>query len=433
LKPDNVILFGQAAKVGDPGLCLLVAEPRITPTDEAVGPRFYMAPELEHGRNLEVNVRADIYSLGKLLYWLLSGGVNLPRERYTEPSYRLEKVRAPALGAFHSVLEQSLNVDPSQRYASVADLRTAFDEAVAAYGSNPDTSLMKVLRQIAHDGGSLTEALPQLGYEKLHALIKRAELGLISLSITDLIAVLEIDPRLRNDRVLQLVKAHVPISSNVTSQIMRLYFASDKPAQSVFLGLRAEPSLRTALVECVIREGSPYEVDRLARVGGLFFVREPHLLPSFLERLSPPTKIPTELIGHLALTAPFPGKAALMHRAALEASDAPALALAIAGLAKSDDPGVEVLIKEALHRAVSDMSRLQQAGAAVIISETGTSALRQFVSELSPSDENRPLLETLLELADSSSAGRGKKSPRAGPQGWGGKLSRAGRPKVSSS
>jgi hypothetical protein len=43
-----------------------------------------MAPKLEHGRNLAVNIRADIYSLGKLLYWLLSGDVNLPRERYRE-------------------------------------------------------------------------------------------------------------------------------------------------------------------------------------------------------------------------------------------------------------------------------------------------------------------------------------------------------------
>src|SRR5438477_546174 len=68
LKPDNILLTGAEAKVADFGICLLVEEPRLTATSEAVGPRLYMAPELEDGRNLAVDARADIYSLAKILY-----------------------------------------------------------------------------------------------------------------------------------------------------------------------------------------------------------------------------------------------------------------------------------------------------------------------------------------------------------------------------
>ena len=42
-----------------------------------------MLPEYEDGRVEEVTSAGDIYSLGKLLYWLLSGGATSP-ERASE-------------------------------------------------------------------------------------------------------------------------------------------------------------------------------------------------------------------------------------------------------------------------------------------------------------------------------------------------------------
>ena len=59
------------------GLCLLADdEERQTGLDEAVGSRYFMAPEFEDGKIEDVTANADVYSLGKLLYWLVSGGKN---------------------------------------------------------------------------------------------------------------------------------------------------------------------------------------------------------------------------------------------------------------------------------------------------------------------------------------------------------------------
>src|SRR5262245_66381065 len=58
------------------GICFIDDDgTRITLFDEAVGARRYTAPELEDGRADDVTPSADVYSLGKILYWLMAGHV----------------------------------------------------------------------------------------------------------------------------------------------------------------------------------------------------------------------------------------------------------------------------------------------------------------------------------------------------------------------
>lgn len=89
VKPQNVLFRdeGQHALLTDFGICYLHDDDRITPLDEAVGPRIFMAPEMEGGRVVEVRPAADVYSLGKLIYYMISGGVLLPREAIHEAQY----------------------------------------------------------------------------------------------------------------------------------------------------------------------------------------------------------------------------------------------------------------------------------------------------------------------------------------------------------
>jgi serine/threonine protein kinase len=122
LKPANVILSGGQARVGDLGLCLIEELRRITPDWEAIGARYYMAPESEAGRDDEADVRTDVYSLGKLLYWLLNKKI-LPREKLRHGKYALPGKREhQALDEFQSVIEHAIAENRAVRTAGVPQL-----------------------------------------------------------------------------------------------------------------------------------------------------------------------------------------------------------------------------------------------------------------------------------------------------------------------
>jgi serine/threonine protein kinase len=89
IKPENILFTGTGhdAVLTDFGICLIRSEARITDAGEVVGPWAFMPPEVEGGGELDVTPAGDIYSLGKLIYYMISGGVVLPRERLAESPY----------------------------------------------------------------------------------------------------------------------------------------------------------------------------------------------------------------------------------------------------------------------------------------------------------------------------------------------------------
>jgi serine/threonine protein kinase len=77
LKPANIFLSQETIPiVGDFGLCYrhdLEADERVTQTHEAVGARKYIPPEWREGKVDNPQPSGDLYSLGKILYWVLVG------------------------------------------------------------------------------------------------------------------------------------------------------------------------------------------------------------------------------------------------------------------------------------------------------------------------------------------------------------------------
>ena len=88
VKPANIFLRSSdgPAVLGDFGLTFADTEggERLTFSDEQVGSRFYMAPELRDGRFENLTWRCDIYSLGKVLYFMLTGGKKFDRENFDD-------------------------------------------------------------------------------------------------------------------------------------------------------------------------------------------------------------------------------------------------------------------------------------------------------------------------------------------------------------
>jgi serine/threonine protein kinase len=151
LKPENVLMFSGIPKIADLGLCLIAGMARVTPPSEAVGSRFYMAPELEDGKNPDVSCAADVYSLGKILYYLLSDGKVFSREKYRDRNWYLpDLLRDDRLELFNSVFDRTILEKPSQRYANARELQKAFRDAIDEYHDHPLTTLAKKFKTIEH-------------------------------------------------------------------------------------------------------------------------------------------------------------------------------------------------------------------------------------------------------------------------------------------
>lgn len=89
IKPGNILFpeVGHKLWVADFGLSLDQMAERNTADGEVVGPRFFIAPELDEGGALNVAPAADIYSLGQLIFYMLTGGKRIARENVFDPRY----------------------------------------------------------------------------------------------------------------------------------------------------------------------------------------------------------------------------------------------------------------------------------------------------------------------------------------------------------
>ena len=130
VKPGNILLDAHGnVRISDFGLSRLTdgAEPEILETvaGGVVGTPAYIAPEqLEDGS--AADHRADIYSLGVMLYELLTG--ELPRGVFQSPSQRVEEID-PQIDI---VVERAMQSTPDLRYQSAAEMGEALDPVAVA-------------------------------------------------------------------------------------------------------------------------------------------------------------------------------------------------------------------------------------------------------------------------------------------------------------
>jgi serine/threonine protein kinase len=127
LKPQNILVTGEwAPAIADFGICFVEDGERFTLTDEKAGNIDFSAPEVLEGRQDDVSARSDVYSLGKLLYWLLTGIV-VPRERYRDDNFDLKSVLGNTkYEAFTRFLDKMIVEPPEDRLEDAAAVLNAF-------------------------------------------------------------------------------------------------------------------------------------------------------------------------------------------------------------------------------------------------------------------------------------------------------------------
>jgi serine/threonine protein kinase len=396
IKPANVILFAETAKIADTGLALLVDEPRITPTDEAVGPRFYMAPELEHGRNLDVDASADIYSLGKILYWFLSGGVHLPRERYREAHYRLARNKAPSLEVFERVFDAALTQQNRSRCKDVASLRSLFDEAVAAYREHPDSALAALL---ARSGFSVVEGLAGVDSAIGNALFKRVELDLIVATADELMGLMEGDEALIDGKNVGLIEKHGRLSPEQLKRAARLCFSSEQAIASLTLLLGVRRELRQAIAKAALAS----EDSRAWQLMAEHWHWWPEDLPLARElvvRFAPPKRLPKKLVKDLSVGGISVDVGDVLLRGIQEnPGDDEVVQLALFGLTRSSDSQTEERLLQALIAVQDDLEILRSAMLIVLVHEHGAAAWSRFTAHYECPDDLAEMAQMVIEIS----------------------------------
>ncbi len=132
VKPENILVDREGGvKIADFGLAKLIGTPTalvsLTGTQQVLGTFRYMAPE-QLDRPLEVDHRADIYSLGVVFYEMLTG--EIPMGRFDPPS-----LHSGASTRVDDVVLRALERAPERRYQRASDVKSDLESLEPGEGA----------------------------------------------------------------------------------------------------------------------------------------------------------------------------------------------------------------------------------------------------------------------------------------------------------
>lgn len=137
IKPANIILVqDHVVKIADFGVARLLSSD-LTRTGLAIGTLSYMAPELFLGQRADK--RTDLYSVGVVLYELLTGHKpfaapiksNVPRNTVSANPENPSTLNSSVPSSFDRLVLRALAKDPNKRYNSAASFTASLQSCIA--------------------------------------------------------------------------------------------------------------------------------------------------------------------------------------------------------------------------------------------------------------------------------------------------------------
>jgi serine/threonine-protein kinase len=134
IKPENVLLGSGHAMVSDFGIARAISEAEVgeTTAGHILGTPDYMSPE-QISRDVELDGRTDIYSLGCLLFETLAGkppfgGLTVRSvmlRRLVDPAPSLRSIDGDIPPAIDAAVSRALETEPRDRFPSAAEFSAA--------------------------------------------------------------------------------------------------------------------------------------------------------------------------------------------------------------------------------------------------------------------------------------------------------------------
>ena len=169
VKPDNIIVSKKSVKVLDFGIAkqtnpTSMDSKTLTQGGMIVGTPYYMSPEQALGR--AVDLRSDIFSLGVVMYEMITGKRPFDGESVTETMMNIIMNEPPDLGALVTtvprsladVVRRTLQKKPEGRYATAGELGDALDKI--NFDAKPEPAKVHLPTEVLEPAKPVTQSAP---------------------------------------------------------------------------------------------------------------------------------------------------------------------------------------------------------------------------------------------------------------------------------